>query len=975
MIGRVVSHYRIDEEIGRGGMGVVYRGYDLRLDRPVALKFLPSELTGDEPARERFAVEARAASKLDHSSVCTIHDIDETDDGQLFIVMAYYEGETLKDRLARGRLAIQECLGIAGQVASGLQRAHENGIVHRDVKPANLILTPHGEVKILDFGVAKLVDEAGITRTGAALGTMSYMSPEQLEGAEVSYPTDLWALGVVLHEMLTGSPPFGGGDGASPIGAILSRDPPPPGSMREDVPEALDHLVAGLLAKDPSARPSAAGAVRELEALSVGERRPEAETRRLPIGLAAGAVAALVLLGIVLPALGRARVDAAREAMSRAEALVQEQRFLEAFEEVEAARGSLEGDTALERITLQAADVLSLRSDPPGARVSLVTYGLGEDGRFVPEGEIEPRELGATPLVDVVLPRGSHLITLTLEGYEPVERLLSSVRGRVQAAPTVVEGRLDLAVELHPTGDVSNGMVPVPGGEYTLVSADAPAGATAELDAFFIDRFEVTNAEYQEFVQAGGYAQEEYWPSGVGHPGVPLVDRTGLPGPRSWSNQRFPDGEDRHPVASVTWLEADAYCRWRGGGLPTLFEWEKAARDGNFVRRMGMEMPWGPLAPAEPLTQRANFDASSTVPVDAHPLGQSPYGAYGMAGNVREWTSTGVMGDRIAMGGSWQDPSYVFPQIAVFDELTASAALGFRCVVRPGAPPGDQGSTIDLARRTPSYEPVDEGSYRSFLDFYRYDPVDLDPQVVETVETADWTRETVRLNGVGDDRILGYFFRPKRVEPPFQTLVLVPGITAFFSNPMPDLTEWLMSPHVLAGRAVFSVVMEGMIGRPFPPGTTIPASNSVGFRDLMVRHANELSIGVDYLAARGDVDLDRLVYFGQSWGAGSRSVFAAVDPRWDAAVFIGAGIDERIHPTLPEALNVNFLPYLDVPKLVVNGRQDEEHPWLTRGLPFWELLTEPKELVLLDREGHIPSPEGRVAPINDFLDRWLGPPR
>lgn len=208
MIGETVSHYRIVGELGSGAMGVVYRAEDMRLGREVALKFLPSELTRDADARERFKLEARAASGLDHTNICTIYDVDETDDGRMFIAMALYGGETLKARLARGPLSVDEAIDIAAQVAAGLERAHSQGIVHRDIKPANLMVTEHGEVKILDFGVAKLAGEAGLTRTGTTVGTPSYMAPEQVEGGAIGPATDLWALGALVYQMLTGQPPF-----------------------------------------------------------------------------------------------------------------------------------------------------------------------------------------------------------------------------------------------------------------------------------------------------------------------------------------------------------------------------------------------------------------------------------------------------------------------------------------------------------------------------------------------------------------------------------------------------------------------------------------------------------------------------------------------------------------------------------------------------------------------------------------------
>ena len=208
LIGRRIAQYRILEKLG-GGMGIVYKAHDTRLDRTVALKFLPPHLSADAEAKARFIHEAKAASSLDHSNIGYIHEIDETDDGHLFIAMAFYAGETLKAKIARGPLPLDEALGYAVQVAQGLERAHEAGIVHRDVKPANVMVTDRGRVKIVDFGLAKVAG-LDLTKTGTTLGTVAYMSPEQTHGAAVDHRTDLWSLGVVLYELLTGERPFRG---------------------------------------------------------------------------------------------------------------------------------------------------------------------------------------------------------------------------------------------------------------------------------------------------------------------------------------------------------------------------------------------------------------------------------------------------------------------------------------------------------------------------------------------------------------------------------------------------------------------------------------------------------------------------------------------------------------------------------------------------------------------------------------------
>ena len=208
--GATLGPYTITAELGHGGMGVVYTAQDPRLDRQVAIKVLPPDLTRDATAKQRFLQEAKAASALDHPNICTIHEINETDDGQLYLVMAHYEGETLQERIARGPLPLDDAISIATQVGTGLSKAHSAGIVHRDIKPANLMVTTDGTVKILDFGLAKLAGTEGLTQTGTTLGTVAYMSPEQARGAEVDHRTDIWSLGVVLYEMVSGTPPFRG---------------------------------------------------------------------------------------------------------------------------------------------------------------------------------------------------------------------------------------------------------------------------------------------------------------------------------------------------------------------------------------------------------------------------------------------------------------------------------------------------------------------------------------------------------------------------------------------------------------------------------------------------------------------------------------------------------------------------------------------------------------------------------------------
>ena len=262
-----VGQYVVQSLLGAGGMGLVYKARDERLERHVALKFLSPHLSTQPAAKQRFLTEARAAAALEHPNVCTIHEIGETDEGHLFLSMPLYDGETLESRLKRGRLSFEQAAPIAAQIARGLARAHEGGIVHRDVKPSNVMLLADGTAKILDFGIAKR-DDLSLTGSGVPLGTIAYMSPEQVRGNAVDHRADIWSLGVLLHEMLTGARPFGGDDRQSATSAILSREPALLTTSHPDVPDGVDAILRRALAKNADQRyPSMTAFAADLAAL------------------------------------------------------------------------------------------------------------------------------------------------------------------------------------------------------------------------------------------------------------------------------------------------------------------------------------------------------------------------------------------------------------------------------------------------------------------------------------------------------------------------------------------------------------------------------------------------------------------------------------------------------------------------------------------------------------------------------------
>jgi serine/threonine protein kinase len=253
MIGQIISHYKITAKLGEGGMGEVYLAEDTKLRRQVALKFLSPQALDTPEAKTRFVHEARAAASLDHPNICAVHEIDETD-GHTFIAMAYVDGQSLKDKIETGPLSLDEALSLAIDIAKGLQEAHEKNIVHRDIKSANVMISRKGHGKITDFGLAKLAGGTRVTKTGTMLGTAAYMSPEQVSGETADHRSDIWSLGVILHEMLTGRLPFVGDQAQAVAYQIVHEDAESLTAIRTGVPMELERIVGKCLAKNPSNR-------------------------------------------------------------------------------------------------------------------------------------------------------------------------------------------------------------------------------------------------------------------------------------------------------------------------------------------------------------------------------------------------------------------------------------------------------------------------------------------------------------------------------------------------------------------------------------------------------------------------------------------------------------------------------------------------------------------------------------------------
>src|SRR5688572_9352204 len=614
----IAQRYEIHEQLGAGGMGVVYRARDLRLERTVALKFLPQALSADDHAKRRFMTEARAAAALEHVNVCTVYEIGETEAGQLFIAMALVEGETLRRAIERGPLPALQAMDIARQLAAALESAHARGIVHRDVKPGNVMLGPGGVVKLVDFGVAKL-DGSMITAGDVTPGTAAYMSPEQVRSEGVDRRTDLWALGVVLYEMLAGKRPFGGSNDATVTHAITRREPVPLRVLGPNIPAALDAVVARALTKDRERRfQSAAEMLAALDRAREPEvsspvRRP-AFSRRTAAALVGAAAVVLVSAALAGVAVWqRVTTQRARDAIPRIERLAERGSYVEAYALADRAIRALPGDSTLARLMPLVADRLTVVSNPAGASVWM--RRVRDDGSLAPDSVLA----GVTPIRGMRLARADYRLDIRKDGFVPAARIASSALNRAEASLGVPIG-VAIEVSLREPAWVPEGMVLVPGSRYALVGREAPTRDSVTLRDFHIDTYEVTNAQFREFVAAGGYADPKYWKHSFVLDGRTLswseamrrlVDRTGLPGPRGWSSQEFPPDEERHPVTGVTWYEAAAYAEFAGKRLPTIFEWEKAARDGRYTHFDRIVMPWGLADPTLGVARTSGAPAPS----------------------------------------------------------------------------------------------------------------------------------------------------------------------------------------------------------------------------------------------------------------------------------------------------------------------------------------------------------------------------
>jgi eukaryotic-like serine/threonine-protein kinase len=992
MIGKTLAHYEISSKLGEGGMGVVYLGHDTSLDRRVAIKLLPESLMQDETARKRFVREARSLAALEHPYICSIHDVGEAE-GRSFIVMEYLEGQTLRDRLAQGTVPLKQAMQWTVEIAEALAVAHEKGIIHRDLKPANIMLLHTGHAKVMDFGLAKQVPllpesgvqertlTAGLTREGVTVGTIPYMSPEQVQGKTVDFRSDLFSFGIVIYEMLTGVNPFKRDSGFDTAEAILKEIPAPISKYRDDKPQSLVALINKLLAKDPKDRYQQAREVANNLQRAIDETFGQQIVATRPpfarLGKALKKPVYLIPLILILAAAAYFSVQGVRsyqkakwareKLLPEIEQLVQNVPYTgegpnswAAYELATQAEQYIPDDPLLQRLMQGICGKVKLSSNPSGARAYAKAYAdTGPHWRY----------LGQTPADSVRLPLGFSRIKLEKKGFRTVID--------IAWVSTFTSDTLPLPYTLPKAGSMLEDMELAPEASNWYVNPAAPTAlhmpgfehlAGESVGDFMMDRHEVANKDFKRFVDGGGYENQQYWKYPFVKEGKTLswkdamalfIDKYGRPGPATWEGGECPEGQDDYPVAGVSWYEAAAYAEFVGKRLPTIYHWDRAA----FTYASPAIVPLG------------NFSGKGPRPVGSS-QSMNRFGIYDLAGNVREWcfNESTRRGQRFILGAGWNDPTDAFPDAVAQSEFDRSETNGFRCIKYSGSQQNQAKleKIIELPFRDFLREPqVSDETFAHFLKLHAYDKTALN-SIEYVKEVEGWSREKITFNAAyGNERMMGYLFLPKQGRPPLQLVIIFPGSGAIHTGSSESFSAGWLDFLLKSGRAVMFPIYKSTYERSDSLDSDYP-NETIFYKEHVIMWSKDLRRSIDYLETRKDIDADKIAYFGFSWGGAMGAIMPAVEPRIKASVLDCAGL--YFQRSKPEVDQLHYLRRIKSPVLMLNGKYDFYFPLGTSQRPFNQLLGTPKENkpLILSEGGHFVPRTDVVKESLAWLDRWLG---
>ncbi|MEJ2647308.1 MAG: bifunctional serine/threonine-protein kinase/formylglycine-generating enzyme family protein [Sedimentisphaerales bacterium] len=915
-----IGDFVIEKKLGSGGMGTVYQARQKSLKRKVALKVMSAGLLTTAEAVERFHREARAAAKLHHTNIVAIYA--EGQEGQTcYYAMELIEGSTLEQIISQlkvkgsdniktvlssgffvtdshpdyvsssGISRTRTSLGktessqehfdsiakLAADVADALAYAHKNSIIHRDIKPSNLILGTDGRIKLMDFGLARVLEEPSVTVTGCFMGTPRYMSPEQIKGSkgEVDHATDIYSLGVTLYELLTLETPFSGETREQVVTQILQEELIRPRKIDNRIPRDLETICCKAMEKDPKQRYKSASRMAEdlrryVNRYAITAKRTGPVERAVKFVRRHKVLSSLVAVITVMTAIviltGWKYFTSQwvqKTALPEIRKLVDNGQYLDAFALAKKARFFAPRDPRLASLLSEFTKLVSIRTNPSNAEIYIKPYSLPDENWT---------KLGKTPLKNLSLAQGLYRWRIVKQGYTTLE-----FRDSANEVMNFI---------LERTNITPPGMVRVSGGSYTLALVGL-SQFSVDMPDYYLDRFEVTNKEFQEFVAVGGYQNEKYWKQEFIRDGQTISwadamkefrDSTGQPGPSTWLNSHYAEGMDNYPVGGISWYEAAAYAEFVGKQLPTIYHWTNAGVTlGTYA---GTILPF------------SNFDGKSIASINQYAsLGN--FGTYDMPGNVREWCwNEADNNTRYILGGAFNDPVYKFAGAIKFDPLDRSTENGFRCMqILPNStvPSIAYAPVVTQVRDYSKETPVSEEEFLTYKTMlYSYDESDLNPVVIDRDDTPDeWIHETIGIDAAyGNERMNLHLYLPKNTEPPYQVVFYFPGSSALFLRDFEGrgLPEFI----VRSGRAVAYPIYKGTYERTTGLPTNRP-DMSRNYRNHVIWWSKDLSRSIDYLELRDDIQHDKIGFYGLSWGAVLGAIFPAVEERISTCVLIGAG--------------------------------------------------------------------------------------
>ena len=1013
-----IGDFQIEKRLGTGGMGVVYQALQLSLNRHVALKILQKGLSMSESSIQRFHREAQAAAKLHHTNIVGIHAEGE-EDGVCYYAMDMIQGQSLDKVLARLRSMksgqtdlppsegaeapesselskdastqkINLCqmhgkpqyfdiiAGLIADIADALDYAHQRGVIHLDVKPSNLILGDDGKLSLMDFGVARMCENTDLTMTGTFIGTVQYMSPEQLslKRSQLDHHTDIYSLGATLYELLTLELPFNGDHREQLITQIMKSEPRKPRQIDGRIPIDLETICCKAMEKEPQHRYSSAAEFAEdlrryinnyvIRAKRSGPLDKLAKfVRRNPVTVTL--VSIILLGGMIGTVMGWKYYTsrwAQRVAIPQIMDLIERDDYFEALSLAEKAEHYIANDPLLSNLLSQLSRQSSIDSTPAGTRIYIGKYNGGSP---------EWKYLGLTPLKGVRVPYGTHRWKAERPSFQTIE----SVRTVPLVQGAAAEHQEDLKIDflLHREGQFPADMVYVSESSSGVALSVVHGVERAYIPAFLIDKYEVTNRQFKEFIDSGGYEDKKYWTHEFAKDDTLIkwsdameefLDKTGQQGPSTWRKGTYPAGQDAYPVSGISWFEAAAYAEFRGKRLPTVYHWAKCAINDN---------------EASKLTKFSNF-SGSPAPVGSY-TGMGVLGVYDIAGNVREWCHNAVDGPEqlnYIFGGAWGDMSKVFVEAEAHSPWDREQGNGLRCVRYLDDEEIPAIEFAPIKRKTRDIEhftPVSDEVFRSYVeDLYVYDRTELNSIIEERNEDQPlWRVEKITYDAAYDnERITAYLYLPKNAEPPYQTVILEPGAGAFQNKPSQTCLSEGQLPFVIkSGRAVLLPIYKATYERSFPTG--VPVGDSIAYRDMVVMMSKDLRRSIDYLETRDDIDSEKLAYLGVSWGGGFGPVLMATEARLTTGIFIVGGICGCKRP--PQVDPANFAPHVKIPILMINGEHDFIFPYEMSQRTLYNLLGTPTE-----HKKHIVYPGGHSIAweyhdqyqkdVVDWLDAYLG---